>query len=100
MYVVAAHSVLLQIFGKLLGHSFGECGYKHALVAFASLLYLLHKVVDLIGTGTYLYYGVEQAGWANNLLNNDSFALLQFIVIGRGADIYHLMGKLLKLLEF
>ena len=100
MNVVAAYSVLLQILGKLLGHTLGEGGYKHALVALASLLYLLHKVVDLIGAGTYLYYGVEQAGGANNLLYNNSFALLQFVIVGGGADIYHLMGKLPELFEF
>ena len=99
MYVVAADPVLVQIVGKLLGHTLCESGDKHAFLAFHAQLYLLHEVINLVGKRTYLYDRVEQSCGAYYLFHYNAFALDKLIVGGCGAHIYSLRGKFLKLLE-
>ena len=57
------------------------------------------KVVYLIMAGTHLDGRVEQPRGTDDLFHHHSAALHQLVVGGGRADVYHLLGHLLELVE-
>src|SRR5690606_22433370 len=53
----------------------------------------------LVGAWSHIYFRVEQAGWAYDLLHHHAFRLLNFVVAGRGAYKHDLVHHALKLVE-
>ena len=89
---------LEQVLVQLLCHALGESGDKRALAALYAQVYLLEQVVNLVERRAYLYDGVEKACGAD-LLHDYALAALQLVVGRGGADIDHLIGQCLELLE-
>ena len=83
MDVGAAHLVVQQVLGELLGHALGEGDHEGALVALGTHEDLFHEVVDLIERGAHVDDGVEQACGADELFGHDTLALDE-LVVGRG----------------
>ena len=75
MDIVAAHLMVEEVLGQFLGHAFGESDHEGALVALGTHENLFHEIIDLVEAGAYVDDGVEQAGGADELLHDDTFAL-------------------------
>ena len=99
MNVIGTHFVAEQVFAELFCHTLGEGCDKDALVTLHTLLYFLHKVVDLILGGTHLDDWIEQSCGTNHLFDNNAFCLLQLIFGGCGTHIDGLRGKCFELIE-
>jgi hypothetical protein len=61
---------LEQVVGEVLGHLLGERGDQHALVASTRAADLVHEVVDLALRWAHDDLGVDQAGRADDLLDD------------------------------
>ena len=93
MHIASANPLIEQMLGKVFGHTFGQCGYQHALFAFGAPLSLINDIVDLRHDGANVNLGIKQAGRANNLLH-----LCLVIARSRG-NIHELRDSSLKLVE-
>jgi hypothetical protein len=58
------------------------------------------KVVDLSFDGANFYLGVDEAGGADDLFDDDSGGFGEFVGAGGGGDVDDLAGAGLELLEF
>ena len=58
------------------------------------------QVVDLAFDGADLYLRVDEAGGADDLLDDDAGGLRELVGAGRGGDVDDLVGAGLELLEF
>jgi len=97
--VVAADPVVEEELGELLGHALGEGGDEGALAALDAQLDFLHEVVDLVVGGAHLDGRVEQAGGADDLVDDNAFGAHQLVVGGRGADVNGLRRQGFELVE-
>ena len=100
MDVVAADVIAQQIFGQFFCHAFGKRGHQYTFFFLDTLLYLFHQVVNLIQTGAYFNYRVQQSGRTDNLFNDNAFTFHQFIIGRCSTDINHLLGQFLELFKF
>ncbi len=89
-----------EIVVQFLGHSLGQGGHKHTLVAFLAQCYLFYEVVNLVERRTHADKRVEQAGRSDKLFDHYAFAALQLVVGRSGAYIHQLRRECLEFLEF
>ena len=91
--------MLDEVLGELLGHTLGERSDEHALASLDGDLYLMLEVIDLMECGAHLNGRIEKARGADELLDDDAFALGELIFGGRRADIEDAWGEVVELLE-
>ena len=84
--------MLDEVLGELLGHTLGERGDEHALASLDGDLYLMLEVVDLMECGAYLDGRIEKARGADELLDDDAFALSELVLGGRRAEYRGCVG--------
>ena len=76
MHVAHADAVLVQVFGEVLGHALGERGDEGAVAGGGDLLDLAQQVVDLVARRADLDRRIDEAGRADDLLDEDAAGLL------------------------
>ena len=81
---------LHQVVGQVLGHLFGERGHQDPLAAVRPRPDLVDEVVHLAFRRPHLHLGVEQAGGADDLLD-DLLTVLVLPRAGRGRDVHDLV---------
>ena len=91
--------MLDEVLGELLGHALGERSDEHALTSLDGDLYLMLEVIDLMECGAHLDRRIEKARGADELLDDDTFALGELIFGRRRADIEDAWGEVIELLE-
>ena len=99
MDISRLYAKFLQIVIQLLGHTLGESGYKHTLIALNAKLYLLHQIINLIERGTHLNNRVKKTRGTDNLLHDNTLTALQLIIGGSGTHIHDLRCETLKFLK-
>ena len=99
MHVAAADADLGVVVGEVLGHALGEGGDEDALVDGGAGADLGEEVVDLALDGADFYLRVDEAGGADDLLDDDAGGFGEFVGAGRGGDVDDLAGAGLELLE-
>ena len=87
-----------EIFGKILGHFFGEGGNKHPFLSLHPLVYFRNEIVDLPVGGLDGYLGIEQTGRTDYLLGHLRGAF-PFKGTGGGADKNGLIYMVVKFVE-
>ena len=70
MQVPDLHALFEQIVGEVLGHLLRECRDEHALVVRDAALDHFHQIIDLPLGRLNGDFGIDQAGRANNLLDD------------------------------
>src|SRR3546814_3470857 len=78
---------LVQVFGEVLGHALGERGDQGAHAPGGDVAALADEVVDLALGRADDADRVDEAGRADDLLDEDAAGLLQFPIAGRCRDI-------------
>src|SRR5262249_20136962 len=99
MEVADANTELGIIFGEILGHFLGEGGNGDALTASCSQANLVEEVIDLTADRADLDFGIDQAGWSDDLFDEFSGGLGQLIGAGSGGDENELAHSVFPLLE-
>ena len=99
MDIVAAYAVVQQIFGQFFRHPFGQGSDQRAFLFLDALLNLFHQIVYLVQARTYFDDGVQQAGRADDLFYDDTFALYQLVICRCSTDVDDLFGHFLKLFK-
>ncbi len=99
VHVAAAHADLGVVAGEVFGHALGERGDEHALVAFGAVANLGEQIVDLAFDGADFDLGIDEAGGADDLLDDDAGGLGELVRAGRGGDVDGLVDAVLELLE-
>ena len=94
--VVGSHARVEQVVGQLLGHLFSERRDEHALACARGLLNLGQQVVYLAFGGAQLYFRVQQAGGADDLLDHLLRDAL-LVVARRGRHVDELRDARLEL---
>ena len=97
--VAAADAGPGEIAVELLGHALGQRGDQDALVALGPYADFLHQVVDLVLGRADLNGRVQQAGRADNLLDDKAFRFFELIVGRCGGDVDALAGDGLEFVE-
>ena len=87
------------IIGQIFGHTFGERGHQHRLIALTPQADLLQQVIHLAFGRTHLDPGVQQAGGTDDLRHNPSFHLLDFIRARGRRHIDHLLDPGIEFLK-
>ena len=72
VHVAAADADLGVVAGEVLGHALGEGGDEDALVALGAVADLGEQVVDLAFDGADFDFGIDEAGGADDLLDDDA----------------------------
>ena len=72
VHVAAADADFGVVAGEILGHALGEGGDEDALVALGAVADFGEEIVDLAFDGTDFDFGIDEAGGANDLLDDDS----------------------------
>ena len=75
---------LQQVVGEVLAHLLGQRGHQHALVLVDALADLVHEVVDLVARLAHVDLGVDDAGRADDLLD-DSLGVRPLVLARGGA---------------
>lgn len=88
---------LQEVVGEVLGHLLGEGGDQDALVLLGAGADLVHQVVDLALGGLDDDLGVDQAGGADDLLD-DAVPARELVLAGRRRQIDGLADALRELL--
>src|SRR5208337_1107642 len=83
VHVAHPDPIFVQIFGQVLGHSFGQRGDQRAVAASRRLLDLAQEVVDLAEPRADLDRRVDEAGRTDDLLDEHAGRLLQ-LPVSRG----------------
>ena len=100
VHVAAADADLGVVVGEVLGHALGEGGDEDALVDGGAGADLGEEVVDLALDGADFDLGVDEAGGADDLFDDDAGGLGEFVGAGGGGDVDDLAGAGLELVEF
>ena len=87
MHIGGADIQPLEVVAQFLCHALGQCGDQGALATLDAQLYLLDQIIDLTLRGTHDDLRVEQSRRANQLLGDDTLALVQLIIGRRGTYI-------------
>ena len=88
-----------QVFGQLLGHTFGQCGDQDTFFALGALQDFVQKVVNLVFAGAHIDFRIEQSRGTNDLFYHDPFGLLQLIVGRGGRYVDGLMEHVVELFK-
>ena len=72
MQVAHAHAEVVIVVGQILGHLLGQAGHQDALVDRNALANLLEQIVDLGAGLAHLDLGIDKAGRANQLLDDEA----------------------------
>ena len=99
MHVAHAHAGLVEVFGEVLGHALGEHGDEAAEAGEGDLLDLVEEVVDLGAGRAHLDRRVDEAGGADDLLDEDAAGAVHLPGAGRGGDVHRLRPHRLPFLE-
>src|SRR5208337_3639335 len=99
VHVAHPDPVLVQVFGEVFGHALGQGGDQSAVTALRDLLGLAHEVVDLAAGGADLDRRIDEAGRANDLLDEDAAGLFELPVPRRRRDADRLWPHRLPFLE-
>lgn len=91
------HSV--EIFGELLGHAFGDGRDEYLVVVAYPLVDLLQQVIDLVVRDPHFEWRINQSCRPDQLFDDHSFALHQFVVGRCGAHVDRGADQLFELLE-
>ena len=83
---------------EILGHLLGQRRDQDALVDLGADPDLLHQVVDLVAGGADLHLGVDDARWADDLLDDPRRGLALELARGRG-DHHDLADAVQELAE-
>ena len=67
----------MQIFGEILGHAFGQHGDQRPVAFLRHLPHLADEIVDLQARGPYLDRRIDQAGRADDLLDEDAAGFIE-----------------------
>ncbi|MNX88672.1 hypothetical protein D3C86_1206500 [compost metagenome] len=90
VHVADLHPLLVHVFGQVLGHLLGQGGDQGAVARAGGGLDLVDDVVDLVtggaGDGADLDRGVDQAGGADDLFDEDAAGALHLPRAGGGGD--------------
>ena len=89
----------MQIFGQVLGHALGEHGDERAIAALRDLLDLAQEIVDLAARRADFDRRIDEAGRADDLLDEHAFGLLHLPMSGRRRDMDRLRPHRLPFLE-
>ncbi len=84
--VVDLHAQLLQVLGQVLRHALGQRGHQDALAFLHPLADLADQVVHLPLGRAHFHLGVDQAGRADDLLD-DLVGVLHLVGAGRGRGV-------------
>ena len=98
MEVLHAHAAIRQVGGQVLGHALGQRGDQHPLALVHALADLLQQVVDLPLGGLDDDPRIDQAGGADDLLD-DAVAALHLVVPRSGGQVDGLPDAVLELGE-
>ena len=88
-----------QVFGQLLGHTFGQRGDQDTFFAFGALQNFVQKVVNLVFAGAHINLRIEQSRGSDDLFYHDPFSLLQLIVGRGGRNVDGLMEHVVELFK-
>jgi hypothetical protein len=76
VHVAHADTLLVQIFGEVLGHALGQHRDQRAVALLRHLPHLADEVVDLGARRPHLDRRIDQAGRADHLLDEDAAGLV------------------------
>src|SRR6185437_12877069 len=99
VHIAAADADLGVVVGEVLGHALGEGSDEDALADLGAGADLGEEVVDLALDGADLDLGVDEAGGADDLFDDDAGGFGELVGAGRGGDVDDLAGARLELLE-
>ena len=75
MDVSRSDIMVQQVFGKLLGHTLGQCRHEDTLFFLGTDNDFVHKVVYLIFRRTHLNLRIEQSRRTNELFDDNALRL-------------------------
>ena len=99
MEVLGADADVCKVLGEIFGEFFGEGGDENAIIFLCFYADLFEDVVDLIFCWLYCDDGVEEAGGAEDLLDDFAAGLFYLVGAGGGGDVDDLLDAFLDLFE-
>ena len=72
MHVAAFDADLGVISGQIFRHPLSQRGYQHTLIALGAIADFREEVVDLPFNRANFHLRIDEAGWTNYLLDDDS----------------------------
>ena len=99
MHIAHADAVLVQIFGEVLGHAFGEDGDQGTKALGGNFTHFTQEIIDLRARWPDNDFRVDEACRADDLLNKHAASLLHFPFAGRGRDMHGLRAHGVPFLE-
>ena len=97
--IPAADSDFGVVLGQVLGHSLGECCHQNTLVFLGALADLVEQIVDLAAYGPHFHLRIGESGRPDDLFDNDTAGLRQFVRTRRCGNIDELIRTFLEFLE-
>ena len=86
MQIADFDAVVVQIFGQVFGHFFGQGRYQNPLALGDDLAAFFHEVVNLVFNRTHDANRIGKPGRANDLFDEAAAALFQLPVAGGCGD--------------
>ena len=100
MHVADFDAVFVQVFGQVFRHFLGQGGYQHPFAFQDGFAAFFHQVVNLVFDRADQADGVGQPGRADDLFDENAFALFHFPVAGSGGNEYGLRPHAVPFLQF
>src|SRR5581483_7546323 len=85
--ILHADADAAEVISELLGGALGQCGDQHAFPGFDALAGLLDEIVDLALERFDGDPGIDEAGGADDLLDDAALGPIEFLGSRRGADV-------------
>ena len=86
MHVAHADALFVHVFGKVLGHALGQHRDQRTITGLRHLAHFADEVINLGAGRTDFDRRVDQAGRADDLLDEHAAAFVEFPAAGRGRD--------------
>ena len=100
MHIAHTQTLLMHIFGQIFGHFLGQRGHQNALAFLGQFMAFGDEIIDLSGGRTNFASRVNQAGRANDLLNENAARALHFPRAGSGRYMHGLGPHNIPFLKF
>ena len=78
MHIAHANTLLVQIFGQVLGHAFGEGCDQRAKAISSDFADFIQQIIDLHFYGPNLNLGIQKSGGPDHLLGKNAPRTLNF----------------------
>ena len=99
MQIAAADTDFGEIFGQIFGHSLRQSRDQHALTFLRADANLLEEVVDLALYRANFHFGIDEAGGANDLLDDHAAGPSEFVRTGGRGNVDDLIHAVFEFFE-